>query len=273
VPADTLQPTHVPIEFVELLTLSPFGGLAAGPPEVLVGQLPDALSGILRPVPGWRVVGSMVYPIMSVSALVAPAGGAAVARAWGDRLREAGWRSPQDEYREPRVGFLAPAVDDPFDPKHLCAPDNSSMVAISAAPRGADSVAVTVVRLTGFMASSCAGGAGLMGRQRREAGLPRLAPPEGVTMGRSGTSSGDEASAYARARTELAPRTLLEHYAAQMAAEGWVPGASLVGDDVAVQMFSRDDAGDARPVRAVLAATRLSSGEVDLNLRIMQPER
>jgi hypothetical protein len=273
VPADAARPTHVPIEFVELLAISPFGGMEAGGARVLVGRLPEDLPEIVRSGSGRRVVGSMVYPLMSISALVAPGNRAALEREWGHRLSEAGWRSQQPPM-ESRGGFLAPATDDMIDLKQLCAPDNSAMLAISAAPRGADSVVVTMVRARGMMASACGAGAMRVGMQRQDLELPILTPPEGVTLGRSGTGSGGgEPNSYARARTGLPPTTLLEHYAAQMAAAGWVPGTAVVGDDVAAQTFSRSSQPGSRPANAVLTATRLSPGEVDLHLRVMRPGR
>jgi hypothetical protein len=274
VPADVPRPTHVPIEFVELLALNPFSGFGGpGGAEVLVERLPEDLFEVVRPGPGWRVVGSMVYPMMSISALVAPGDPDALEREWGVRLREAGWRT-QQSVMEPGVGFLASAADETMDLRQLCAPDNSAMLAITAASRDADSVVVTVVRVSGMMAGSCAAGGMRAATQREEMELPILTPPEGVTLGRRGSSSGGgEPTSYARARTDLPPATLLEHYAAQMEDAGWLPDRPVVGDDVAAQTFTRGDPPGTRPVSAVLTATRLSNGEVDLHLRVLRAGR
>lgn len=92
----------VPLELAQ--TLSAMGGDSL--PEVLVGRLPDPLAGLLPQPSGAGVIGGLIHPDRTLSAVAFPGAPVAVREDVRERLLAAGWspneRPPPRRVRGPR---------------------------------------------------------------------------------------------------------------------------------------------------------------------------
>lgn len=262
-PAQTAAGETVPVEFVEVLSGSPFG--PAGAPEVLVGRIPDRTARVLPLPDDGRIVGSLVYRTYSVSAVAVPRGMGTVRDDWTERLLGAGWT--QYEPRS-RGGFES----NPAEGLQFCMGDSVTLnLGVSENPRGGSYV--TVMHPTGGQYSIC------RHRERShmqmpESLIPSLAPPSGaVTLGRGSGGGGDEQAAHARIRTDLTVDELVDHYGSQLRDHGWEAQTRTSGPGVAVELFRVADA-EANAWHGVLVATA-PTGELErfLSLRLIREER
>lgn len=262
------QPSHVPIEFVEMLSLGPLGG--AG--KLAVGELPDELMRLLRPARGARIVGTMAHPMFSMSALVVPGTAQAVKQQWAARLTDAGWTILDVGMSRVETGFLSTArpVEGERHDGPICAPDKNSSIRLATAVHRADSVRLLLVRVTGIMAEECHRDP-VAGAFRPTAPTPTLRAPEGAELQGTGSTGtgGTDAIVYGRLRSNQSLPALTAHYAAEMKREGWSAGVLSIGTGVAAQPFQRTSADGLR-WQALLTLLPLQSGEKYLQLHLLR---
>jgi hypothetical protein len=253
-------PETVPLEFLELLWLSPFGGRA----EPAVGRLPERLAADLGTFTDARIVGSMIARTFSVSAVVVPGSPGAVQERVQARLLEAGW-TKQSQMERPTVGFET-AETSRARQLSFCRADEHNLHLLAAGHRG-DSAVVSLTLLSGRYTEQC-GDRELPPPRRFEAPIPVLRAPEGSQHRGGGSGGGgNDSYASARLRTDMKPAVLLAYYAPQLMAQGWRAGPQTAADDVALQVFSTIDASGVA-WRGVLYVTLLSNGDRDLYLRV-----
>lgn len=253
----------VPLEFVEVLSRSPFGPATA--PEVLVGRIPERTARVLPLPDDGRIVGSLVYPAYTVVAVAVPGATGTARDDWTERLFAAGWT----RYEPPsRGGFES----NPVEGLQFCLGDSVTMnLGVSENPRGGSYVVA--------MHPTCGQYSICQNRERahmhmQESLIPSLAPPGGaVALGSGSGGGGDEWNARARIRTDLTVDELVDHYGSQLRDRGWDVQARTSGQGVAAEVFRVADSEGAA-WHGVLVAS-LPTGESDrfLSLRLTRVER
>jgi hypothetical protein len=157
-------------------------------------------------------------------------------------LQSAGWKARVED-GQPRGGFMARQRQQ--DVMH-CAADGA-MIHYSVQER--DSGTLLTVRRYGKMPGFSPCNEPPAHRGMRERGpMPALDPPPGVSAGMQGMSSGPHGSHGESVvlSSDDAPRDLATHFGAQIADQGWTLDADLMGDTMAMQMWSlTDSAGTA----------------------------
>lgn len=99
--------------------------------------------------------------------------------------------------------------------------------------------------------------------------LPTLTPPRGmrtIPSGGGGGSNHQESSA--RHFTDQSPKQLVEHYARQLAADGWTLGARLDGTGVSIVTATKTDREGRRQLGTLTAAI-LTDNERHLSYRVL----
>lgn len=262
-PAQTSAGETVPLEFVEVLSRSPFG--PSGSPEVLVGRIPDRTARVLPLPDDVRVIGSLVYPPYSVSAVAVPGAVGTVRDDWAERLLGAGWT----RYESPsRGGFES----SPAEGLQFCMGDSITLnLGVSENPRGGSYV--TVMHPTGGQYSICRHQEHSH-MQMPESLIPTLAPPGGtVTLGSGYGGGGDDQDAHARIRTDLSLGELLDHYGSQLRDHGWEVQTRTSGQGVAAEVFRVTDAEGAAWHGVLVASAPAGESERFLSLRLSRVER
>ena len=257
-------PEMVSIEFVRMLTLTPVMG---GIPEVAVGRLPDRLASDLAPGPDTRIIGSMISPRFSVSALVMQGRSADVQERLVARFVEKGWKRLATAPAQPRGGFETEPRRE-RGPLTLCSADDHNVQLNVSSYRG-DSAAVRLFLGRGGYGASCVDAELASSTPPSEqAPLPALHAPAGTVHRGGGASiNSREGSADGRLRTDMEPAALLDHYATQMTAAGWQAGARTTSAEVALQVFRKT--GDSRGNwQGVLYVIAVPNGERELYLRM-----
>jgi hypothetical protein len=261
------------MEFVRLLLLHDMlGGGREG--EVRVGQLPEWLPQI----PGVRPVGTVDHDWLSMSAFVAP--GADTPARLRRELVAAGWTLPAPRPFATTGGFVQTeqAQADSED-AGLCGP-GGRWVQVGGRSHTGDSIAVVVVsaRPGGAMQgggqclpqyAEATEGARERERSLERPPMPVLYAPATATQRGSGSSSGGvsgEANAHARLTTTIAADELVAHYAEQMLAAGWTPGALAFAGRAAIHVFERVDEGVRWNATLTVIATDDRERRVRLNV-------
>jgi hypothetical protein len=250
----------VPLEFVEMLAMTPF----AGNPDVAVGRLPDGLASDLALGADARIIGSLISPRSSLSALVMQGRPASVRERLITRLVEQGWKQ-----------LAAPSARGGFETElrqggapTLCSPDGDNIQLIVSGHRG-DSTAVRLFLASGDLGVSCADPELTSTRMpSEELPMPALYAPTGTTYRGGGAGGGTtDSNARGRLRTDMEPAALVEHYAAQMVAAGWQVGAQATSTGAALRVFRKTD--DSRVTwQGVLYVIALPDNERELYLRV-----
>lgn len=262
-PAASPGPDSVPLEFVEVLSGAPFG--PAGAPEVLVGGIPAEITRVLPLPDEARVVGSLVYPAYSVSAVAVPGAGAAVRDDWIARLLGAGWTRYE---HPPQGGFES----NPVEGLQFCMGESETLnLDVSENPRGGSYV--LVMHPTSRPYSICRYREG-MDTQRDESLVPSLAPPRGaVALGSGSGFGGDEWYARARIRTDLTMGELVEHYGAQLREHAWEVTGRTSGAGVGAEVYRVTDSEGAAWHGVLVVSSPAGESDHFLSLRLTRIER
>jgi hypothetical protein len=264
-------PDMVPIEFVRMLTITPF----MSTPEVAVGRLPERLANDLAPGPDTRIIGSLTTRRFSVGALVMRGRSPEVQERLAAQLVEKGWRKlPATTPDAPRGGFETPFREPRNGPLTLCSTDDHN-VQINVSNHRGDSAAVRLFLGRDNFGVSCVDpGLTSSSAPANEAPIPALRAPAGTEYrgGGSGSGSGSRwGDAHGQLRSDMEPAALLEHYAAQMIAAGWQAGARTSSAEVALQVFRKTD--DPRPNwQGVLYVVARPNRERDLYLHVTREQ-
>lgn len=253
----------VPLEFVEVLSGSPFG--PAGTPEALVGGIPQSTARVLPLPDDGRIVGSLVYRAYAVSAVAVPGVVGTVRDDWTDRLLGAGWT----RYQPPsRGGFESR----PAEGLQFCMGDSVTLnLGVTENPRGGSYV--TVMHPTGRQYSIC------RHRERphmpmNESLIPSLAPPGGaVALGSGSGGGGDHWDAHARIQTNLTVDELVDHYGSQLRTEGWEVLERTSGQETAVEGYRMTDPEGAAWHGVLVASAPAGERDRFLSLRLTRVER
>lgn len=262
--AQTSAEETVPLEFVQVLSGAPFG--TSGTPGVLVGRLPDRTAAVLPLPADARIVGSLVSPPYSVSALAVPGDRGAVRDDWTERLLETGWT----RYEHPsRGGFES----SPVEGLQFCMGDSVTLnLGVRENPRGGSYVTVMHPSASRYSICEQRERSGFM--RERESLIPSLAPPAGAIAVGSGSGGGsDEWHARARIDTDLTVDQLVDHYGSQLREAGWDAQSRTAAPGVAVESYTVTDPEGAAWHGVLVASTPGGESDREAFLRLTRVER
>lgn len=253
----------VPLEFVEVLSRSPFGPAL---PEVMVGRIPDQTARVLPLPDDGRIIGSLVYPGHSMSAVAVPGSQGTVRDDWTERLLETGWT----RYEHPsRGGFES----SPAEGLQFCMGDSVTLnLGVMKNPRGGSYV--TVMHPTGSRYSVCQQRERSGFMREQESLIPSLAPPAGaIALGSGFGGGGDERHARARIDTDLTVDELVDHYGSQLREAGWDSRSRTGAPGVAVETFRVTDPEGAAWHGVLIASTPDGESDREALLTLTRVER
>lgn len=205
------NPEMVPLEVVRTLAFDLVSGDAD--PDVLVGKLPERLERAVPLSDDARVIGSLVFPRLTVSAIEVSGDPGAIRDDWRRRLAEAGWTRPPPRSRG---GFIQNRVEDQV----FCFGDDI-VLSLAIEQRSGGQQYVRIMELSPPMSSSC------NRRENLTVGppetlIPPLTPPDGsVTDGNHSGGGSSGWNAETRIQTRLSTSELLDHYSEQLRKSGW----------------------------------------------------
>lgn len=188
-------------------------------------------------------------------------------------LRQSGWRPMRKQEGEMRTGFQPAPTASP-DPLSLC---HSSGDRVSVLVREDDRGSlVTVYRPVERRGRNCNEEAGPSRRIRwgfTDDLMPYLElPADSRRHGGGGggviQGSGDDADADVRVTTDLQPVELLEHFAAQLATQGWLPGSSWASEESLGSTWSLEREGLPKTVGNLQLVTH-SPGDYSLKFSMI----
>ena len=224
----------VPLELVQ--TLLDGGPFDDGPaPRVLVGSLPEITSRVLTVPTGARIIGSIVYPQSTRSALAFAAPADSVRAMMEQSLAAGGWKKldlPQ------RGGFSAGGLAQARRPYCL---GDSATVTLGVKPNPDGGTYLTITHMRDREHSMC-GRERPQYRERRESLIPTLLPPaDAQSRGSSSGGSTNSWDAHTHLRTTASIEELLEHYDAQLRAAGWQPGTTATDGSLMLRTYRLTD--------------------------------
>lgn len=169
-------------------------------------------------------------------------------------LQSNGWTRPPERTSARRSGFMSSHPTG--DWLAFCGTDDTYLNA----SMKAEGEALTSLRInvdSGRHGSNCDDswpGGHEAWRQWTEEIVPALEPPEGASvMGMSSGGSDDYQEIEAHVDTELSARDLVDHYASQLAAAGWVAGGTATTSRVAVADVSFEESRERAVVGFLLS--------------------
>ena len=224
----------VPMELVRTLVAG--GSLDGGvTPRVLVGRIPEITTDVV-PVPAAaRIIGSIVYPLSTRSALAFAAPPDSVRRMMERELRAAGWEKFEPQQRS---GFGSTSFDDAL---RFCMGD-SATASLVVRPNDEGGTYLVVSHMRNRDYSMCRMQPPAY-RERPESPIPTLLAPDGVRSRGGGTGGGTGSwHAHTQLETTTSIETLLAHYDAQLRAAGWHPGTSAVDGGLVLRTYRLTDA-------------------------------
>jgi hypothetical protein len=265
VPASAQTPARevVPLEFVEALSQFPFGPGVT--PEVLVGRIPEATASVLSLPADSRIVGSLVYPSLTLSAIAVSGTPGAVRDTWVERLLDTGWTRYE---QRPRGGFES----NPAEGLQFCMGDSVMVnLGVSETPRGGSYL--IIMHPTDHRYSIC------QSRERanmrvQESPIPSLAPPSGsVSLGGGSGGGSDSWDSRARIRTDLTVDALVDHYGSQLREHGWKLQERTSGPGIVAEVFQVTDPEGTAWHGVLVASTPSAESDRFLSLRLTRVER
>ena len=223
----------VPLELVQTLVVSgPFDDDAAV--SVLVGSIPEITARVVQLPASARIIGSLVYPQSTRSAVAFAASADSVLRMMEQSLVGAGW----EKFEPPRRrGFNSNVYG---SGSQFCMGD-SAAVSLSVRPNPDSGTYLTIGHLRNHEYSVCRMEPPPL-PERHESLIPTLLPPAGArSRGGGSGGGGDHWNAHTQLQTTASIAELLEHYDAQLRAAGWQPGTSAADGPLVLQTYRLTD--------------------------------
>ncbi len=241
------ETTAVPRELVGAL----FRGLWPEPPldapTVTVGRLPDEIPSAVVPV-GATVLGGLAPPAtvrspgrLSTAVVLVPRSADEALAVSERQVESAGWR------RAAATGSRGGFVSGPATRTNTFCRESGAL-SVWTAPRPAGGSYLWITLHDGARYTACGLDMALAGRNAMnpfgDVPIPTLEAPKGAVTVSGGSMGGgpDARAASTRLDVALTPAALVAHYAAQLRTDGWMLGASLSGDGMAVEPAEKRDA-------------------------------
>lgn len=148
-------------------------------------------------------------------------------------------------------GFVA--SPGPHNTRYHCRDTTTVTTRSSPRPEGGSYVSVSVSE---GRRSTCNSAEQIRFVRSNQLALPTLVPPRRVRAYPSGGGGGDgHRSTGARHMTTLAPKELVDHYAPQLAADGWTLGGRLDDQEISVLTATKTDREGRRLLGTLMAAS------------------
>lgn len=243
--------------------------------QLVLGSMPDALAEQI-PLPDEVEIVGTISPKQRDGSHHNVAGESGLSRtallkAFTDSLLAGGWERLESQGSTVTSGFAASGRNDPLN---FCGPDDANLM-LSVSDREKGPTAFNLYLDVSSAGSNCEA---MRRRQvydpygRGESWADELIPvleaPEGAEAHPSGRSQyGDVVDVRAVVVTELPPNELVDHYAGQLTAAGWVVGGTSLVSRIGLAEVSTQ-APDGRPVTGFLMAECGRGGGTNCQMRL-----
>lgn len=254
------QPGALPREFAEVL-------LTYGRGEFRIGRMPEDLPAADQLAAGARVIGSVVWPGRSESAIAVREQVAEARRPFEARLLAAGWieRPPSDRAER---GFLPPYAEDRS--RGFCWPETDAQLGVNVrrGPGGGSYVLLTY-HAPGEGRGCAATPLSQPSQTALQSVMPALRPPDGaeITSG-SGGGGGDQYETRSTVTSSYTPAQLIRHFQPQLLEQGWSLAEQLSGNEMAL-VFARKKRDSGADLLLWVSATRHDAEQIGLSMRIV----
>jgi hypothetical protein len=260
--AGASQQETVTREFAQVLLTHRTGALR-------IGRMPENLPTADQLTAGARVIGSVIYPDRSESAIAVRQPVTEARQPFEMRLRAAGWieRPPQDGLME--RGFLPAVTADPT--RGFCWPQTDAQLGLNVrgAPDGGSYIVLNYY-VPGQGRRCAAPPASQSVYTGMRSMMPALRPPDGaeVTGGGGGSGSGDDYQVRSTVTASHTPAQIIRHFQPQLREQGWNVAEQLSGKELAI-VFARKRRDSGADLLLWVSATREAAEQVALTMRIV----